>query len=1739
MSANNVPASSPENLLKVKVRQLYAFLKEANQLQFRPVRKLSDQQQVIKLSDIPQHPSVQIFKPIRVQESQELPETLLKVSRPKITRCPAPPDSLIEWVLPGWDDPSIKADYAQSRNRTEKNEKDEDITVTELFEDRETRLVDFAAWNEKREQWSTPELVARSSLRFFEAFYSLHAKIEKEGERLELMVADGILSWVADSGIDGSVQINHPILLKRVELRFNAKIPEFTVHETERDVELYTSLFIDLKNIESASIRNRKLELEQSAYHPLGWEDTSAFLRSVVMTISPTDGEFLDDPTSEQNTSPKIWRDPVLLLRKRVDGIANAVDKIIDDIDVQSTFPPSLIQITGEVATPWVSAGLSGAESGSADQSNGVQGQLEAQEILLVNEANDEQIQIVKRLERSGSVVVQGPPGTGKTHTISNLIGHLLSQGKSILVTAHTTKALRVLRDKVPDMLQPLCVSVLGSDQAARRQLESAISSITERLTSETSESLHKKSIQYGYERKEIVDKELSKKHLLRQAIENEYKEIDVGGKKYSPTEAARFIEKHKTTLGWIPSPIKLGVDIQNYLEDVKRLYTLNGAFTKEEEYDARLSLPTPENLPSEGRFVSKVSDYKALITKDLSLGKDKWNLVPGTNSESLADILEKVQSEFDDALLSQSWRPYAIVAGIHGGNEKEVWEVLATKIEQTVDSGAKYALALHHRPQLAQSITIYKQVEILTQICIHLESGGKLGMMQLATKSEWRQVINTCTVAAGKPVHLDHFKAILQFAELQINRLALEELWNSLIGQHIGKPFNQLGSTPEQSCRALLPEIRRCLSWSSTVWYPLADKLRKEGLRLDDLISALPRDTSQTAEYQVIENFARTTLIKFIEIEALRRKFRETEGGFEKLREIITAIDPTQKEEGCIDKLIKAVANKDPVNYETALIYLRRIHTLQPLTIEREKLITRLEEIAPNWANALRNRDISVSNLPLPEEITQAWLFRQLNDTLLERDKLDAHEIQSEIENCLALKREVTRNLVDSLAWGGQLKRLQENNSMRQALVGWLDTAKRLASTRQVDKRQTLLAEARQLMKRCSQAVPVWIMPISIMAESFDPQVTKFDVVIIDEASQADINALIPLYMGKQIIVVGDHEQVTPLGVGKDQTILENLRKSMLQDIPNAHLYDNMSSIYDLARQSFGEGVRLIEHFRCVPEIIGFSNTLSYEGKIRALRESGSSNLLPACIPYQINGIRDGDTNKIEAEKIVSLIKAMIKHPEYAGKSIGIISMLGEAQAVLIQSLIIKEISSVEIEGRRIQAGISGEFQGDERDVILLSLVDSAKDTNALRATGDGAFEQTKKRYNVAASRARDQLWVIHSFDPDLHLKASDIRYKLIQHVRDPKAAARNYEQQVGRVESPFEKEVLKKLTSAGYRVKIQVEVGYFRIDMVVEGQGKRLAVECDGDRYHPIEKLAEDMNRQAILERLGWIFIRIRGSAFYRDPDLAIQPVFRKLEELGIEPTSSETFEPTNANLVVELESLMSNSFAEIENFDGQIGNSEFDSSIEQEVGVVPESQQLNSQKEQRLYEPVIPRGKSENNKLALAEYKIYDGPPCLDPRTSTRTEIILGLMRIIEVEGPVQIKRVFDIYLRSCGIKRMGHDLRDELVSCIEYLKKNGDIKTHKYIAEEDSLTEITWKTGTPSEILRTRGDRTLEEIPMEELAAIYKLITSKSPSGMGAEYYMREMLEQLDLKRLTKLAESILERAILNKFVKLSS
>src|SRR5262249_24417040 len=107
-------------------------------------------------------------------------------------------------------------------------------------------------------------------------------------------------------------------------------------------------------------------------------------------------------------------------------------------------------------------------------------------------------------------------------------------------------------------------------------------------------------------------------------------------------------------------------------------------------------------------------------------------------------------------------------------------------------------------------------------------------------------------------------------------------------------------------------------------------------------------------------------------------------------------------------------------------------------------------------------------------------------------------------------------------------------------------------------------------------------------------------------------------------------------------------------------------------------------------------------------------------------------------------------------------------------------------------------------------------------------------------------------------------------------------------KTQSPFEREIMRALEDRGYRVTPQWRVGKYRIDLVVEGNGQRLAIECDGDPYYPVDigKLPEDMERQAILERLGWIFTRIGATDFLRDADGAMRPVPKKLNLLEIPP-------------------------------------------------------------------------------------------------------------------------------------------------------------------------------------------------------------------------------------------------------------
>jgi very-short-patch-repair endonuclease len=263
---------------------------------------------------------------------------------------------------------------------------------------------------------------------------------------------------------------------------------------------------------------------------------------------------------------------------------------------------------------------------------------------------------------------------------------------------------------------------------------------------------------------------------------------------------------------------------------------------------------------------------------------------------------------------------------------------------------------------------------------------------------------------------------------------------------------------------------------------------------------------------------------------------------------------------------------------------------------------------------------------------------------------------------------------------------------------------------------------------------------------------------------------------------------------------------------------------------------------------------------------------------------------NKVEAEWVASLICAASQHPAYqlsnAGSPVtfGVVSLLGSDQAMEIERLLRNRLSPSEYVRRQILCGDAADFQGDERDVVFLSLVDAPDATGPLSLRSEGPKAMFKKRYNVAASRAKDQLWVVHSLDHLTDLKSGDIRRRLIEHAHDPKEWERSLETKLKKAESIFEQRVIRHLADAGYEAIPQFPVGAYRIDIVVSGGGKRLAVECDGEQFHGPERLQEDLERQAILERLGWRFVRIRGNVFFRDTERAMKPVFHRLDELEV---------------------------------------------------------------------------------------------------------------------------------------------------------------------------------------------------------------------------------------------------------------
>ncbi|MDR1475440.1 MAG: DUF559 domain-containing protein [Holosporales bacterium] len=171
--------------------------------------------------------------------------------------------------------------------------------------------------------------------------------------------------------------------------------------------------------------------------------------------------------------------------------------------------------------------------------------------------------------------------------------------------------------------------------------------------------------------------------------------------------------------------------------------------------------------------------------------------------------------------------------------------------------------------------------------------------------------------------------------------------------------------------------------------------------------------------------------------------------------------------------------------------------------------------------------------------------------------------------------------------------------------------------------------------------------------------------------------------------------------------------------------------------------------------------------------------------------------------------------------------------------------------------------------------------------------------------SRAKEQVILFHSVKAG-DLSSGCLRKRLIDFFEDKNSnsvagmsleeiekAARTPHRGVIKPPQPFESwfevDVALEIMRKGYRITPQYEIAQKRIDLVVEGEGSKLAIECDGDYWHGADKYEEDMQRQRQLERCGWEFFRVASSAFYFDKEKSLKKLWPLLEERGIRQISA----------------------------------------------------------------------------------------------------------------------------------------------------------------------------------------------------------------------------------------------------------
>ena len=441
-----------------------------------------------------------------------------------------------------------------------------------------------------------------------------------------------------------------------------------------------------------------------------------------------------------------------------------------------------------------------------------------------------------------------------------------------------------------------------------------------------------------------------------------------------------------------------------------------------------------------------------------------------------------------------------------------------------------------------------------------------------------------------------------------------------------------------------------------------------------------------------------------------------------------------------------------------------------------------------------------------------------------------------------------------------------------------------------------------RKLIKRSANALvalkPCFMMgPLSV-AQYLAPGQLKFDLVVMDEASQLKPeDALGAMARGGQVVIVGDPKQLPPTSFFQ-RVALDEEDES---DSDERTAVEEGESILDVASTMFQPVRRLRWHYRSRHHsLIAFSNEEFYQRDLiifpSAYHDDPSLGVKHHFVP---NGVFEASRNPNEADIVVEAV--LVHMRENPHESLGIVTLNAE-QRELVEELLdrrLRDDPAAIAYQEKMKAGLDELFvknlenvQGDERDVIFISTTYGPDARgNQYQRFGPINGPSGHRRLNVLFTRAKKRTVVFSSLDPDrIQTTASSPwgvralkKYLLYARTGVLQQADDGNDQPT----NDFERSIGSVLKDCGYQVVPQVGIAGFFIDLAVKHPAKPgaylLGVECDGASYHSGRSARDrDRLRQEILENLGWKIHRIWSTDWFTSRDSEIKRLLKRIEDL-----------------------------------------------------------------------------------------------------------------------------------------------------------------------------------------------------------------------------------------------------------------